>query len=776
MTLDLAAAYSRLQQELISVRSRLDRQVEQLTRLNRLSDVLLSMGPQQPSITILAEALADVLDVGIGAVWILPQEKMAESIRFACSGCIPDQDRWRELGPQIEAQLRHLSPRKARRLAGSQSRMTTSSMVLPGLEQGEAMACRCLSRDGHCHAVVLAANPAMISANCEPISDDALEVLNLIAEKVGAHLDQESDRLVIEAQVEALHASETRLELVLQGTNDGWWDWDVTNDTCFLSARWQEMLGYPRQEAAGTSEFWIHRLHPGDRNDFEKRLKRALEGEIDSIEAELRLRHEDGSYLSVLARGKITRDCEGKPGHFAGSILDLSERKRHEAHVHRLDFYDTLTQLPNRRLLVDRLQQLASAYPRLNRCHGVLKLDLDRFKTLNDTYGHAAGDQLLCAVSRQLRALVPHDNTVARLGGDEFVVVLERLASTTEEARLEAQKVAAMILKSLNRGHHIDIGVVHSSVSIGIALMTEPELSVETLLQQAGVALFEAKKLGQNQVQMFEPAMQQRIVNRSRLESKLRQGFVDDELRVNYQAQVDALGRLCGMEALMRWDHQGTSLISPSEFIPIAEESGVIHALRRWSLETVCHQISRWGLVPSNNIRVAVNISPTEFLHPDFPDDLIALLRQTGIPGSLLNLEITEATVLTDLEFAAKRMHQLRSHNLEFSLDDFGTGFSSITYLRHLPVREVKIDRSYVERFSFDPQDAAIVRTIVALCDTLGLRMIAEGVETEQQWDLLRQLGCRHFQGYLFGRPQPATADLQMMVEPRFRKNAPSAT
>ncbi|MCT0224490.1 bifunctional diguanylate cyclase/phosphodiesterase [Synechococcus sp. CS-1328] len=770
---DWAVAYSRLQQELITLRCRLDHQIAQLTRLNRLSDSLLASGPSRRAIDIVAEAIADVLDLGIGAVWVAPSEASDHVWDFALCGSLPSDPPLQESSDSIERLAAYLAS-----LGSAQAVILPNQMggILPGLDLCDALACRSIGRQGRCHAVLLAANRRSVAANFEPISTDATEVLSLIAEKFAAHLDRECDHLRIEAQVQALHASESRLELVLQGTNDGWWDWDIANDSCFLSVRWLNMLGHQALEARHTAGLWLERIHAQDRPAFELQLERALAGEIDSVESELRLRHEDGSFLTVLSRGIVARDQERRPTHFAGSILDLSERKRHEAHVHRLAFYDPLTELPNRRLLVDRLQQLAIAFPRVDRIHGVLMLDLDRFKILNDTHGHAAGDQLLCLIGRQLRRLMRDSHTVSRQGGDEFMVVLENLGATPQAAKREAFRIAGEILEALHQPKVIDIGVVHSSGSIGIALMTTNDLSVDTLLQRADVALYEAKKLGRNLVKLFEPAMLQRIETRSRLESKLRQGFEDDELRVNYQAQVDDKGQLCGLEALMRWDPKGSSLISPAEFIPIAEESGVIHALRRWSMETVCHQIARWGLERLPDLRVAVNISPTEFLHPDFPGDLISLLHDTGIPGRLLNLEITEATVLTDLDFAAKRMRELSEHDLAFSLDDFGTGFSSITYLRRLPVQEVKIDRSYVERFSFDPQDAAIVRAIVALCDTLGLRVIAEGIETEQEWTLLKEAGCRHFQGYLFGRPQPATQDLELLLEPRFRHSIAGST
>jgi diguanylate cyclase (GGDEF)-like protein len=458
----------------------------------------------------------------------------------------------------------------------------------------------------------------------------------------------------------------------------------------------------------------------------------------------------------VLVRGTVLRDADGQAMRFAGSVQDLTERRRYEADIHQLAYFDPLTDLPNRRLLLDRLQQSLHIRERTGQMTAVLMLDVDRFKRLNDTHGHAAGDQLLRAISKRLRDLVRPYDTVSRLGGDEFVVLLEQLGSDPDNAIATAERTATKLLVALDEPYAIDVGVTHHSVSIGVAASIDPVDTADTLLKAADVALYAAKDAGRNIVRVFRPEMQHKVDRRSALESRLREAFARSEVRMNYQAQVDRDGRLMSAEALMRWESPEAGC-GPSEFIPVAEESGFIHEMGRWSLESVCLQIHRWrGRLPQG-FRVAVNLSSAEFMHPVFPARVLDTLRRTGTDGRSIRLEITEATVVTELEFAAERMHQLRDHHIEFSLDDFGAGHSSLTYLRRLPVSEVKIDQSYIQRILTDRHDAAIVRAIITMCESLNLRVVAEGIETSDVWERLVEHGCRYFQGYYFGRPRPAS-------------------
>ena len=748
-----------LQQQLISLSARLDRQVSQLTRLNRLSNQLLGSMEGGSVAETFAEAIADVLDVSLGAVWVLPPHACAVTPAFAVFGRNVDRASWESRGPMLATVLASLTGTRAFRIDGH------AGSLFPDARLVNPMAARCVGRDGTCTAVVLAANTADVGGMSEPPSEESTAMLAVLAEKCAAHLDNGVDRRLIEQQLERLRESEERLALVLRGTNDGWWDWDVRRGTCFLSARWVRMMSGKDAPGAEVAGFWVDRLHPQDAEQFRLLLQRSFEGDAPGVETEARLRRDDGEFLPVLIRGTIMRGDSGAPVRFAGSILDLTERRRYEEHIHRLAFYDSLTDLPNRRLLLDRLQQSLLARARTGQHTAVLMLDVDRFKRLNDTHGHAAGDQLLRAIGRRIREMVRPYDTIARLGGDEFVILLEQLGTDAHAAASVAESTALKLLRALDEPYEIDSGVTHHSVSIGIAMPGEDASTADALLKCADVALYEAKDAGRNIARFFRPEMQLRVDRRAALEARLREGFARGELAVHYQAQVDDSGRLWGTEALLRWDTPDRVPVSPGEFIPVAEESGLIHALGGWSLESACAQIRKWGPGLPEGFRVAVNLSAPEFMHPDFPDRVLAALARAGIGGRHLRLEITEATVVTELGFAAERMRTLRAHDIEFSLDDFGSGYSSLTYLRKLPVSEVKIDHSYVRRILTDRHDAAIVRAILTMCASLNLRVVAEGVETIEQWARLRDDGCRYFQGYLFGRPRSPSPDPGALVE-----------
>jgi EAL domain-containing protein (putative c-di-GMP-specific phosphodiesterase class I) len=347
------------------------------------------------------------------------------------------------------------------------------------------------------------------------------------------------------------------------------------------------------------------------------------------------------------------------------------------------------------------------------------------------------------------------------------VVLLEQLGTDPARAQATTQRVAAKILNAMNEPYTLSVGTVHHSVSIGMVLSTSPTLGADGLLRAADVALYQAKQDGRNIVRLFVPEMQARVDVRSALEARLREGFEDDLLRVNYQAQVDETGHLVSAEALLRWTGRDGKPVSPGDFIQVAEESGFIHTIGGWALRTSCEQVVRWrGRVPEG-FRIAVNLSPPEFSRPDFVQRVLETLDRTGARGTELRLEITERTVVQDMHATVERMHALMAHGIEFALDDFGSGSSPFVLLQELPVREVKIDQNYVRRILDHPKDAAIVRAILAMCNAVNLRAIAEGVETHEQMTRLIDDGCRFFQGYLFGRPMPSTVDPTELVEAR---------
>lgn len=739
-----------IQQELVEARHRLDRQVQQLKRLNSITWAVHRGGRQAPLAEAFAEHVVGVLDVDFAAAWIIPVSSGEGRVLFAAAGSPVPHDRWLAAGREVLDVLRSQ--------ASSGAVWTPDAVLslLPDVDIAQSLATVVRTRGGS-HDVVLIGGETRGRREAT-LSEDALEVIKLVAEKCAEHLEASADWETIELQMGKLQESEERLDLVLRGTNDGWWDWDLRSGKCVVSARWLEMLGYDPISTVRDG-FWHDDVHEDDRLAFGWSLERALTGEVPSVETEVQLRRRDGSYLPVLVRGTVTRDASGVPIRFAGSILDLSERKRYEAHVHQLAFYDVLTELPNRRLLIDRLNQVLLSQSRSGAMSAVVMIDLDRFKVLNDTHGHAAGDSLLRAVASRLRATVRAHDTVARLGGDEFVVLLEDLGPTVGQAQPLAERLAGKILEALTEPFSLDVGTSHHSASIGVALTDGEDLAADTFLRRADVALYEAKAAGRNAVRMFHPDMQSRVDERSEMESQLREAFDRRELEMQYQPQVRLDGRLYGAEALMRWRGSEGTTVPPSVFIPVAEESGQIHALGAWGMHQAMRQMALWRPQAPRGFRLAVNVSAPEFLQPDFVTHVRSALDATGARPEDVRLEITEANVVADLEFAAARMDQMREWGLEFSLDDFGTGYSSLTYLRRLPVSEVKIDRSYVGRFMNNRQDAEIMRAIFALCASLEIEVVAEGVENHTQRNLLAEFGCRVFQGFLFGAASTASED-----------------
>jgi diguanylate cyclase (GGDEF)-like protein len=435
---------------------------------------------------------------------------------------------------------------------------------------------------------------------------------------------------------------------------------------------------------------------------------------------------------------------------------DISQRKAAESEINHLAFYDFVTQLPNRRLLTDRLLQARSSGTRSGHRGALLFIDLDNFKTLNDTLGHDMGDLLLAQVAQRLLGCVREEDTVARFGGDEFMVMLDGLSDNPADAARHAKGVGEKIMALLGQPFLLDDHKYHSTSSIGITLFCGQKESADDLLKQADLAMYQAKEAGRNTMRFFDLDMQAVVTARSVLEIDLRQSLEQKEFILYYQAQVDCHGGVTGAEALVRWQHPRRGFVSPGDFIPLAEETGLILPLGQWVLETACAQLVAWSKQPPlAHLTLAVNISARQFRQPDFAQQVLAVIDQTGVDSQKLKLELTESLLLNDLEDIIAKMTTLKTRGVSFSLDDFGTGYSSLAYLKRLPLDQLKIDQSFVRDILSDPNDAAIARTIVALGNSLGLSVIAEGVETEDQKKCLARVGCQAYQGYLFSRPLP---------------------
>lgn len=407
-------------------------------------------------------------------------------------------------------------------------------------------------------------------------------------------------------------------------------------------------------------------------------------------------------------------------------------------------------------MLLDRLGQALSSSHRNGQHGGLLFIDLDNFKLLNDTLGHHMGDLLLKQVAQRLQECVRSVDTVARLGGDEFVVMLEELHTDAGMAATEAEAVAKKVLHTLNKQFALGNHNMHSSPSIGVAMFCGHAEGIEELLKRADLAMYQAKNAGRNTVRFFDPAMQSAASARAEMEVDLRKALQEEQLVLYYQPVVTADGAITGVEALVRWMHPVKGMVSPGEFIPLAEQTGLILPLGQWVLEAACAQLVAWSADPhTQRLSVAVNVSARQFRHPDFSTHILDLLRTSGANPYRLKLELTESLLLTDFEEAVLKMSELRSIGVSFSLDDFGTGYSSLAYLKRLPLDQLKIDQSFVRDVLTDPNDAAIARTILSLAKSMDLGVVAEGVETAGQRDFLLAAGCHAFQGYFFGRPVP---------------------
>jgi diguanylate cyclase (GGDEF)-like protein/PAS domain S-box-containing protein len=514
----------------------------------------------------------------------------------------------------------------------------------------------------------------------------------------------------------------------------------------------ERLFGWTAEEALGKTraELFIDDFASFNEADYRVRQEGDWSGEI-------RKRRKDGRSLTVEAHWTLVRDDNGQPQSILAIDADITRRKQAEREIEHLAFFDPLTRLPNRRLLLDRLDHALAACGRSGHNGALLYIDLDNFKSLNDTLGHDKGDLLLKEVARRLETCARKSNTVARLGGDEFIVMLEDLNEKPEEAAAQAEIVGEKIIAVFSQPFQLAGHEYHTTPSIGVTLFDCRADNVDELLKRADLAMYQAKASGRNTVRFFDPDMQTVVTARVALESDLRQGLQQHEFFLNYQRQTDINGHTIGAEALVRWHHPERGLVSPALFIPLAEETGMILRLGQWVLEAACSQLAIWAANPKTvHLTVAVNVSARQFRSANFVDQVAAILEHTGANPQNLKLELTESLLVENVENTITKMAALKATGVSFALDDFGTGYSSLSYLKRLPLDQLKIDQSFVRDVLTDANDAAIARTIVALGKTLGLQVIAEGVETADQRDFLAEHGCHAYQGYLFSRPLPA--------------------
>ncbi len=563
----------------------------------------------------------------------------------------------------------------------------------------------------------------------------------------------------------ALRESEERYALAARGANDGLWDWDLVNETIYFSPRWKAMLGYEEQDLTDDTRTWFNLVHPHDLEGLKVKILYHLDGTLPHLENEQRMRHRDGSWRWILTRGIAVRDEKGKPYRLAGSQSDITERKKTEEQLKHDAFHDALTGLPNRALLTNRIEHAIQTAERNKEfLFSVLFLDLDRFKFVNDSLGHAIGDQLLTAVGRRLVEYIRPNDTVARLGGDEFAILLEGIHDC-EEAVTVACRIQRDLPKPLRIGGH----EVFTSASIGIALSSHGYDRPDRMLRDADLAMYNAKAHGKACYVIFDESMHDHTVESLQLENDLRRAVERKEFAIFYQPVFNVKEDcLVGFEALIRWFHPVRGIIQPGQFIPLAEETGLLPPIGRWVLREACSQLALWRNLNGTALKtsVSVNLASCEFT-PDLVNFIGELLEDFALPAQSLKLEITERTIMGHPEPAGTLLSDLKALGVGLQIDDFGTGYSSLGYLPHFPIDTLKIDRSFIDGIDGNRENFEIVRTIIALAKNLDLGVIGEGVERPEELQVLKDLGCECVQGFIYAPPlEPQMAQKLLTGKP----------
>lgn len=566
------------------------------------------------------------------------------------------------------------------------------------------------------------------------------------------------------AAEERLRESEERYALAARGANDVLWDWNLTTNTLYLSPRWWSLLSLPDDHAiAQKPDEWLRRVHPEDLDDLQVKVAAHLQGASPHLEHEHRLKRHDGEWVWVLCRGIAVRDEEGNATRVAGSMTDITQRKRTEQQLHHDAFHDGLTGLPNRALFTTLLQRtIGRAIRSRQRRYAVLFLDLDRFKVVNDSLGHAHGDDLLISMARRLETCVRPGDTVARLGGDEFAVLLDDIVDAGDATRV-ADRIERELQEPFRLGDH----EVFTSASIGIAFGGPHYAKPEEVIRDADLAMYRAKSQGKGRYEVFDRKMHEHAMTLLRLETDLRHALELGEFRVLYQPIVALKSnKITGLEALVRWEHPQRGLLGPPEFVPLAEETGLIVPLGKWVLREACRQIRIWqDRFPCDPpLTVSVNLSPRQFQQAEFAASVLTILEEAKLDPRSLKLEITEGLLMENPQANAAVIHDLTQAGVQVLIDDFGTGYSSLSYLHRFRVDALKIDRSFVTEMEGKNENIEIVKTIVTLARSLGMSVVAEGVETEGQQKYLSELECEEVQGYLFSQAVDAATIEQLLT------------
>ena len=589
-------------------------------------------------------------------------------------------------------------------------------------------------------------------------------VLNALKKK-----EAERDR---EKAVAALRQSQERFQLVARATNDAIWDWNIRTHEVWWNEGIQTLFGYGKDEVGTNRDWWYEHIHPEDRSRVAAGVHAFVNAHAKFWSDEYRYCRADGSYALVVDRGFILRDDQNNAVRMISSMMDVTERKQAEEKINYLSYHDSLTGLPNRALFEDRLPQALSLAQRNEQMVAVLFLDLDRFKNVNDTLGHTVGDKLICGVAERLKSCLRGSDTVARFSGDGFALLLTQISRTEDAVRIARRaensgvEYAQSILDALKSPFDFDGQELYVTASLGIGVYPHDGKDSQALLRNAGAALSHVKEQGGNGYRFYAEDMNAKALQQLTLENDLRRAIEREEFVLYFQPQVDInSGRILAVEALIRWQHPDLGFVSPADFIPLAEGNGLIVPIGEWTLRTACAQVKRWqedGLPP---IRMSVNLSARQFEQPDLLDTVARALREAELDPTFLEFEITESAVMKNAERAIDIMHRLKEMQIQIAIDDFGSGYSSLSYLKRFPIDRLKIDQSFVREATTDPTDVAIIMAIITLAQNLKLKVIAEGVETEEQLRLLHSLNCDEIQGYLFSKPLPADALKRLLLD-----------
>ncbi len=563
-------------------------------------------------------------------------------------------------------------------------------------------------------------------------------------------------------RTEQARASAERYALAVRGARDGLWDWNIKTNEIYFSLRWKNMLGYESDEITNNPNDWFSKVHAEDIDRVKTEIAAHLGGSTLHYESEHRMLHKDGDYRWMLNRGVAVNDPYGKPIRLAGSQTDITERKMTTEQLVHQALYDPLTHLPNRALFVDLLgRAVARAKRNEDYFFAVLFLDLDRFKIINDSLGHMVGDQLLINLSRRLETCLRPGDTVARLGGDEFTILLDDVHELAE-----ATCVASRIQEKLGVPFNLSGHEIFTTASIGIALSNMLYDRPDDLLRDADTAMYRAKAMGKARYEVFDESMHTKVMGLWELEADLRRAVEREEFQIHYQPLICLdTGKIVGVEALARWHHPRRGFVSPAEFIPIAEETGLVGWLGQWLLRTACAQTKIWHDAGHPHLRLSVNCSASQFQDESLPKLIRTILDETGMSANKLELEITESTAMKNIDFGMTTLNVLNDMGIRISIDDFGTGYSSLAYLHRFPIHTLKIDQSFISDVMSNAHNATIIRGIIAMAHSLKLKVVAEGVETREQLSLLLSEGCDEMQGYLFSGAVPPEALGKMLHE-----------